>query len=68
MLIQNYIARFYAVNVEVIDAHETHIEIYEPGEEDEPIGWFVLLAGAPNCFQYRKLSDLDVAAVRELLD
>ena len=55
MLIQNYLAKFYDVNVEVIDAHETRIAIYEKGEDSEPIGFFVVLAAAPNCFQYRNI-------------
>lgn len=54
--IENYLAKFYDVRVEIVDEHETRLEIYERGDDCEPLGFFVIVKSVPNCFQYRNIS------------
>lgn len=53
MKITTYLAKFYdvnvrdAVDVKAVDSNalsgQEHVEIYEHGEDCEPIGWFIVL-------------------------
>lgn len=60
MKVETYLSKFYDVNVlstEQIDGAEKgerHIEIYEKGEDCEPIGSFVTCEGM-DTFEYRNI-------------
>lgn len=58
MKVENYLKKFFDVEVEVVELEEnktaTRIEIYEKGEDCEPIGIFMLPEGS-TIYTYRNV-------------
>jgi hypothetical protein len=55
MKLTTVLAKHFDVNIVEVDALETRIELFEKGDDNEPIGSFVVLATAPDCYQWRNV-------------
>lgn len=61
MKIETYLAKFFDVQVTPLEEDDSavvdgsvQIDIFEKGEDSEPIGWFVKLAGC-DTYEYRNV-------------